>query len=430
MTWLASFARFVIIASIGSWYLLRYALGRLGTFFVRGKDARRRAVARLRGRVLRATMEHLGATFIKLGQVMSTRPDLLDPEVIDELRHLQDRLPPFSIEHVRRTLREELGAEPSEHFAELDETPVAAASVAQVHRARLRDGGDEVAIKVLRPDVREKVERDASILRAGAKVVSIVPAVRATDPVGHLEHFIAGILDQTDLELEARHYERFRKNFDGFVGVVFPRVYEKLSGTRVLTMEFVRGRKVDQLPPGDHSELSRLLRRIVLKMLFDDGFVHADLHPGNFVITDDGRVAIFDVGLCKGLSEDSLVQYIDWNRCLVMGTTEDYVRHLRRYYLRSRDDVDWDALTRDVDDFAKQFRGKPMSELETGNIISGAFAVGRKYGLHPVTEMTLIMVAVVTAEGVGKMLSPDLDMIKELADYLLPILARRGMLTG
>src|SRR5215471_10738635 len=189
-------------------------------------------------------------------------------------------------------------------------------------------------------------------------------------------------------------------------------------------MEYVRGRKVDALGPGNHDVVVDRLRNALLKMLFEDGFVHADLHPGNFVVTDAREIAIFDVGLVKGLSEESLVQYIDWNRCLVMGTTDDYVRHLRRYYLATRADVDWPALTRDVDDFAKSFRGKTAKEIEVKELIDKAFAVGRKHGLRPMTEMTLIMVAVVTCEGVGKQLDPQSDSLTRIAEYLMPILAR------
>jgi ubiquinone biosynthesis protein len=299
--------------------------------------------------------------------------------------------------------------------------------VAQVHRARLTDG-NEVAVKILRPNVRAHVERDAQIILAGARMLEWIPSARASEPRGHLAHFVQGILDQTDLTLEAANYETFRRNFDGFDGVRFPRVYREHSGARVLTMEFLRGTKVDELGPGDHRLVIDRLRNALLKMLFDDGFVHADMHPGNFVITDAQEIAIFDVGLCKGLSDEALVQYIDWNRCLVMGTTDDYVRHLRQYYLREREDVDWAALTREVDTFAKSFRGKTAVEIETRDIIQRALAIGRKYGLRPVTEMTLIMVAVITCEGVGKQLNPNANSLEEIAAYLMPILQRRGML--
>ncbi|HEY1697101.1 MAG TPA: AarF/UbiB family protein [Polyangiaceae bacterium] len=420
--------RFFVIAVVVWVALVVYVLGRARTLLVRDREARRVAIARLRGRTLREGMARLGATFVKLGQVLSTRPDLFDPELIDELRRLQDQLPPFPTADARRILEEDLGCPIADRFASFDE-PVAAASVAQVHRAHLRDG-TEVAVKVLRPDVRARVERDAAILLAGARVLELVPSVRASEPRAHLEHFVQGIVDQTDLRLEADNYDRFRENFAGFDGVHFPRVYRGECGPRVLTMEFVRGVKIDALGPGDHGVVVERLRSALLKMFFEDGFVHADLHPGNFVVMDNDEIAIFDVGLVKGLSEDMLVQYIDWNRCLVMGTTDDYVRHLKTYYVRDREDVDWDALTRDVDAFALSFRGKTAAEIEAKNLIDQALAIGRKYGLRPVTEMTLIMVAVVTSEGVGKQLDPTSDSLGKIAEYLMPILVKRGMLGG
>jgi ubiquinone biosynthesis protein len=420
------FARVLVIGVIIQLCVWRYLFGRIFTLFIFDREKRRIAVARLRGRVLRDGMARLGATFIKLGQVMSTRLDLFDSELIDELRKLQDQLPPFSMEDARRIVEEELGGKLEDHFADFGE-PIAAASVAQVHRAHLKDG-TEVAVKVLRPDVRERVEGDAAILLGTARFFELIPSVKASEPRGHLEHFVRGIIDQTDLCGEARNYERFRQNFSSFEGVRFPKVYQ--SKPRVLVMELIRGHKVDQLPPGDHTKVIERLRNGLLKMLFEDGFIHADMHPGNFLITDAQEIAIFDVGLVKGLSDEMLVQYIDWNKCLVMGTTEDYVRHLKTYYLRDRDDVDWSALTSEVDEFAKSFRGKTAAEIEVREIIDRALRIGRKHGLRPVTEMTLIMVAVITCEGVGKQLDPTSNSLQHIAEYLTPILARRGMLAS
>ena len=203
--------------------MLAYAIGRVGAAFAGDAEKRRAAVARLRGRILRRAMTALGATFVKLGQVMSTRPDLLEPETIDELRALQDRVPAFPIAKVRRILEEDLGAPVGERFAELDDTPLAAASVAQVHRARLLTGR-EVAVKVLRPDVHARVERDGAILGLFARLLSLHPTLRLSDPVGHLEHLFAGILEQTDLRLEAANYVRFRAAFADVAGVRFPEV--------------------------------------------------------------------------------------------------------------------------------------------------------------------------------------------------------------
>ncbi len=420
--------RFVAIVCVASLGLARYGVGRIAAVFVRDREARRRRVARLGGRLLRSALTRLGATFIKLGQVMSTRPDLFEPELIDELRLLQDRLPPFPGRQARAMIEAELEAPVGELFARFEDAPVAAASVAQVHRAELRDG-TAVAVNVLRPDVRRKTDRDAAILLVLARLaMRLHPHARHADLAGHLEHFVDGVRAQTDLRTEAENYARFRANFDGFEGVSFPKVYPELSGERVMTMEFVRGRKVDTLARGEHPEVATRLRNAFLKMLFEDGFLHADMHPGNLLITADGTVAIFDVGLCKHLGEELLVQYIDFNRCLVMGTTADYIRHLRTYHSYAEGSIDWDNLERDVDELREKFNGKTASELEFGALIEHVFAVGRHHGIRPVPDMTLMMVGLVTAEGIGKQLDPASDSFGEVARYLMPILAKRGML--
>lgn len=423
-------ARFLAIGFVAVVSLLRYGAGRLRTLFIRDREARRRSVARLRGRVLQRALARLGATFIKLGQVMSTRPDLFEPDLIAELRLLQDRLPPFSGAIARAQIEAELGAPIDTLFASFEDVPIAAASVAQVHRARRRDE-TEVAVKVLRPDVRAKIERDAVILLALARLAMRVhPHARHADLAGHLAHFIEGVVAQTDLRTEAANYARFRTSFADFRGVMFPRVHPELSGEKVMTMELVRGRKVDTLARGEHPEVPSLLRNAFLKMLFEDGFLHADMHPGNLLVMDDGTIAIFDVGLCKALSDELLTMYIDFNRCLVMGTTQDYVNHLRTYHAYAEGTIDWGSLERDVDVLRAKFQGKTASELEFGALIEHVFAVGRKHGVRPIPDMTLMMVGLVTAEGIGKQLDPTSDSFGEVARYLMPILARRGMLSG
>ncbi len=418
--------RSLVITLVGLSAAIWYVAARF-TIVGDSEEHEKRRVARLRGRVLRWAMETLGATFIKLGQVMSTRPDLFPAEMITELKMLQDRLPAFP--NARAVVEKELGRPIEEMFATFDETPVAAASVAQVHHATLLDGA-EVAVKVLRPDVRARAEGDGQILLFYAGLMMKLDERAAhAELVGHLEHFIAGILEQTDLRIEARNYEVFRKNFRRVKKVRFPRVFPELSGERVMTMEFLRGEKIVPEHKQRFPDLPGRLREAFLKMCFEDGFLHADLHPGNFVVESDGTIAIYDVGLTKQLSEESLVYYIDFNRCLVMGSVEDYMRHIRAYHSYMAGTVDWDELEEDVRAFSAEWRSLNAAQLELGGLIQKIFDVGRKHGVRPRTEMTMMMVGVVTAEGIGKFLDPEVNSFQEVSNFLIPVLARRGMLT-
>ena len=425
---LAYVTRWIVLWLTLWWFALSYLVGRVPIFFVRGAEARRKALMQLRGRTLRRMMTQLGATFVKLGQVMATRPDLVHPDIIEELRHLQDRLPPFAFADVRRIVEAELGGPIASRFAEFDEAPVAAASVAQVHRARLASG-EEVAVKVLRPDVREKVQRDAVILHTLARMIAWHPTWRLSDPVGHLDHFVAGIVEQTRLDLEAQNYVRFRANFMGVPKVRFPRVYADHSAERVMTMDFVRGTKLDALGPGDHKELAVHLQRTMLKMCFIDRFLHADLHPGNMLLAENGDLVIYDVGLVKAIDSSLGEQFTDLVRCLTMGTPADFVAHARKFHTYVRE-ANWPEVEKDAAALLGRFRGKPFAEVEMGELVNDLFAMARRHRVRPPAELALVLVAIITAEGIGKQLNAETDVLSDIAGFLAPILAERSQVSA
>jgi ubiquinone biosynthesis protein len=428
LRWPGNFVHFLFLLIVFLVCGLAYGLARLVIAIAVWGPRRQRAVGHLRGWILRQGMSSLGATFIKLGQVMSTRPDLFSPQVINQLRQLQDRLPPFAFSKVKAAIEADFGKPLGELFSEFDEKPVAAASVAQVHRARLKDGR-EGAVKVLRPGVRRQVERDQVILIMFARLIALHPNWRRSDPVGHTRHFVEAIHDQTDLKIEAENYTRFRTNFTGHARVSFPEVYPELCSSRVLTMEFVRGTKVDALPAEWTKDIRHLLaetvRLTMFKMCFEDGFVHADLHPGNMVVQEGGRLVIFDVGLAKLLHEDVLIQFIDMTKCLAMGTPDDIVTHLKRFHTYMGE-IDWASLRVEVEAFAMKFRGQDMARLEYGELLGEMFALGRKYYVRPVTDMMLVFVALITTQGIGKMLEPEHNVFAALAQFLIPILMKRN----
>jgi ubiquinone biosynthesis protein len=349
--------------------------------------------------------------------VLSSRPDLLAPEIIDQLKVLQDRLPPFAHRRVVRVIEEDLGRPVGELFAELDPRPVAAASVAQVHRARLRDGR-EVAVKVLRPSIRRQVERDATILMAGARLVALSPTARLSDPVGHLRHFVAAIVAQTDLTLEAANYQRFARNFAGDPDVIFPAVHPERSSRRVLTMDFMRGVHFDRRSTEHDKRLAATLRQTIMKMAFTDGFLHADLHPGNFLIQDGTRLVLFDAGMAKLLEGNVLEQFVDFSRCLAFGTPDEFVTPIKTFptYVG---EIDWDGLRRDVTALLARFRTQSTAGLEYSSLFVDIFAIARRYRARPIPDLTLVMVALLTFQGLGKVLDPESNVFGELAIYLL-----------
>ena len=246
----------------------------------------------------------LGATFIKVGQIMSTRPDLIPEYVSSALAELQDHVGPFPFEDVVRAVEADLGRPLNSVYAEFAPVPIASASVAQVHKARLPDGRI-VAVKVRRPDVVEICTFDLAVMRLWARLIARIPSISTLSPIETLDEFGRAVFAQLDFRIEASNNRRFRDNFKGHADVVFPDVVEALSGERVLTMSYIAGTKIlsTRATRSDPKRVARLGLSTLMKMIFEDGFVHADLHPGNIFITPDDKLALLDLGLVGELDE-------------------------------------------------------------------------------------------------------------------------------
>ncbi|HJZ86781.1 MAG TPA: AarF/UbiB family protein [Polyangia bacterium] len=364
----------------------------------------------------------LGATFIKVGQILSTRPDLLPPHIVRALEKLQDDVGPFSYDRMRAILRAELGRDVEAIFAEFAATPIASASVAQVHKARLPDGR-VVAVKVRRPGIEDICEFDLQMIRLVARLLSIPRSIRLLAPVESVDQFAHGIRTQLDFRIEAANSRRFRENFAGDPDVWFPALVEPLCTRAVLVMEYVEGVKILESgrTGGDGKRLARIGFQTLLKMVFAHGFVHADLHPGNIFVTPEGRVAILDVGLCAQLDDVNRGAFAAYFAAWARNDGRTMAR-IMVDYSPSRDKVpDYAGFERAVVEFAGRWWGKRVGEVQVGRVVFEMLNILRRYRVRANPVFTLVNIAIAVTEGIGKQLDPEIDMLTEAAPFFATI---------
>lgn len=374
------------------------------------------------GRRLAGLLVGLGATFVKVGQIMSTRPDLFPPHVIGALERLQDDVGAFAWRHVERTFVEDFGERPEVLFAAFARRPVASASVAQVHRATLRSGV-EVAVKVRRPGLVDLVGFDLAVMRGIARVIALVPAARLLAPVESVDEFGRSIRAQIDLSIEARNNARFAKNFahDGDVG--FPALHAALCSPRVLTMDFVEGAKVLDAPKklgADPTRLATIGFRTLLQMVFADGFVHADLHPGNILVTRDGRVMILDLGLTAELDEGNRRAFAQYFAGWASGDGKIMAKLMAGLSPSARV-RDYEAYERDVIAFVARYHGKALGEVQVSTVALDMMNILRRHRVRVNPVYTMCNVAIAVTEGIGKQLDPKLDLMQQALPFFATI---------
>jgi ubiquinone biosynthesis protein len=391
-----------------------------------------RAVVRLRrvaqepvlqaiGRALVHTCTRLGATCIKIGQIASTRADLLPHPLIRELVALQDRVPAFSFSAVRQTVENEFAQPLDALFDDFDPQPVAAASVAQVHRAVLRASGDVVAVKVRRPDILEKVQLDRSILLFVARVLErLVPSLRLISLEAAMRNFCAAVEEQLHLAKEARNNERFTANFADDPDIRFPRLFPEACSDAVLTMEFIDGvREADLERAGiDPLRVAAAGLRCVCRMIFLHGFVHADLHPGNLRFFAPGRVVLLDLGLVGSLIPEDRVGIAELLFAFATGDGATVARRFRQ------DDPDtsapaYRAYEQEISVLVQNLHRRGLGNMQVAVEIGRIFDILRRHRIQARSHMTMVNLALMTAEGLGKRLAPNLS----LTDAALPYLA-------
>jgi ubiquinone biosynthesis protein len=361
----------------------------------------------------------LGATFIKVGQIMSTRPDLFPPHLIGALESLQDNVGPFPYSLVAQTIQEDLGKPPELLFADFQQKPIASASVAQVHRARLPDGRI-VAVKVRRPKIEKIVDFDLKVMRLFAKVLCIAPSIALMAPVESVDEFGRGIRMQLDFTIEAANNKRFRRLFDGDPDVIFPKLVDELCTKRVLVMDFIDGTKILNFrqTPSDPKRLAKIGFRVMLKMVFEDGFVHADLHPGNILITPDDKVAIIDLGLVGELDQTHRAGFARYFAAWTQGDGKTMAKLMTDMSPSGRI-PDYEGFEAAVCNFVQRYYGKKLGEVEVSRVFLDMINILRKFRVRANPTFTLVNIAIAVTEGIGKQLDPEVDLMAEALPFFV-----------
>ncbi len=411
--------RFLHIFFVCGWALLTYLARKLAKGSISAQD--REA---LRGEVLVDFLERLGATFIKFGQILSTRPDVLGPGYTNALARLQDAVPPEPFEVIERVLDESLTPEQRRRIVSIEHEPVAAASVAQVHRGRL-DDGTEVALKIQRPTAESQIQRDFAILSWGARLLELLPSMRLLSLVAAVDQFGDALRAQLDFVLEAEHNRRFAHNFRDVAGIDIPKLEDDLCTGRVITMEFIHGVKATEPEKvgGDPGKLAIGGAECILKMVFTDGFVHADLHPGNIILAKDDRVVLLDFGVVSEIPMDLMRPWVQTFLALAQQDGAAAARLFYSYAPTVGERVDYEGFEQDVIDYFQRLYGKKLSDVEVSEAVSGMMNILRKHRIQVDPTFTVVNIALLVAEGLGKQLDPEIDLVELATPYLMNALA-------
>ncbi|MFO0640793.1 MAG: AarF/UbiB family protein [Polyangiaceae bacterium] len=381
---------------------------------------------------LRLVLQDLGPCFIKLGQIASTRTDVLPPDIILELKKLQDDVPPVPFEEIKKVVETSFGKPLDKIYKRFDEKPLATASIGQVHRACLAtaDGDVEVVVKVQRPNVGNLVLRDVELLHImAATVEATIPESKLYSPVGLVQQFDRSITAELNYLIEAENCDRFAQNFAGDPNIRFPKAYREATSKQVLTLEFFDGKKLNQaIKEGyDGKLIAKKSVGIIIRQAFDHGFFHADPHPGNIIILgtkEDPVVGLIDVGMVGRLSPELRDRTVDLLMAAVRNDAYGVADALYAIGRPTRK-VDMREYRAEVAILAEKYLGKPLKEIDLGAMLRDLVQGAMKYGIEIPPDFMMIGKTLMTLDGIGKELDPDLDIFGEATPFFTELLMKR-----
>ena len=417
--------------------LIKYGFGEvvgrlnLHSAFKLGRKLFRRAAPPERSYAVRIRMalEELGPTFIKLGQVLSMRPFLIPRELVTELSKLQDRVEPMKTDDAIAVMEENLGRKIAEVFSFFDSVPVASASLSQVHNAVLQDG-TRVVVKVQRPNIRKIIDSDMVILRDIAGLLEKhVPESRQYDPVGLVNELAKTMRKEINFLFEGRNIETFARNFKGDARIYFPRVFWKFTTKQLLVMDRVEGIKINDIGELKNAgiDLTAVCKSggdMVFKMVFDDGFFHADPHPGNLFVTRDGLIAPVDFGMVGVLSSTQLNQLANILTAVVSNDPALVVYSFMKAQVLP-DDANFGGIEADINELITRYHKIPLARIDMASISDEFFDIVHRHKIGIQSEFMTFGKALVTYEEVARQLDPDYDFIKAAEPYVRKLAVMR-----
>ena len=377
---------------------------------------------------LRLTLERLGPTFIKFGQVLSVRPDLIPKSYIKELEKLQDSVPPFSYDIVKQQIRKELGKDANEIFSSFEKKPLASASISQVHKGMLKNG-KKVAIKIQRPDVKKIMETDIEIMFYVAKLLeSRIPKIRKFSPVQVIEEFSKWTEKELDFKREAMNAKIFAKNFSGSKTVKIPEIHSDFTTAKILTMEFIDGIELHDLNQIKRKKINLipLLNNgfdAVLTQVFVHGFFHADPHPGNILITKDRKIAFVDFGIVGHFDEELKAKSIDLFYGIISNNPETIVTTLAD--LSGAEIENMEEMKYEISDLLEPLQSNSVTNVRVSRILEEILELALNHGIKTPMAFVLFGKTIITLEGIALEYDPAFSIVESSRPFIEKLMRQR-----